>query len=80
MAPPSHRQQALALANYLATTEPAPGQSFDDFMLSAVGRWPALRAQDIDWACARAAQIARGEASQLADEADALERVAPAKK
>jgi hypothetical protein len=67
-----HTEAALALANHLATTMPADGQSYDDYMADAFARWPDLSDAEIDWAIERAADVSRREAAQLNEEADEL--------
>lgn len=67
---------ALQLANFLASTQPADGQSFDQYMADALSRWPNLSEQQIQWAISRAAEINHQEAAQLFDEAETMEKLA----
>jgi hypothetical protein len=67
-------QDALALANHLATTLPRDDQSYDAYMADAFARWPTLSETEIGWAIQRAAAMSRREGNRLYMEADEAER------
>jgi len=65
------KADAISLANYLATTRPAPGSDFASYMADAIARWPGLYEREIDWALDRAAEMSGRHARRHEEEARA---------
>jgi hypothetical protein len=68
-------ENALALANHLASTLPQENEDFDVYMGAAIARWPDLTGAEVEWACARAADISRQKANRKFQEADLLRQI-----